>query len=85
MSEKYTFHKIYKSEEYIGSIVRDIVYDQVLEWFNVGEVSELTDEQMAEGENYRHNVLNEYSPMQWGYSDLYSDWENAKWEQEENA
>ena len=83
MSEKYTFYKSHKVEDWIASEMRDTVTAQILEWFDVEEIGHLTEDQIAEITDYRDNVLNEYSPLQWGYSDVIGEWENYQWENSE--
>jgi hypothetical protein len=85
MSEKeeYTFYKSHKVEDWISSQMYDTVFDQITEWFGVDEIGDLTEEQMNEVIHFRENVLNENSPLQWGYSDIIGQWENDVWEREQ--
>jgi len=82
--EEYTFYKSHKVEDWISSQMYDTVFDQITEWFGVDEIGDLTEEQMNEVIHFRENVLNEYSPLQWGYSDIISQWENDTWEKEQD-
>ena len=56
--------------------------DHVTEFFGVEEVGDLTEDQINQVDNFRHNVLSEYSPLQWGFSSLYGSWESEQWEKE---
>lgn len=71
----FEWNRIHKWEDNIESQVTDSVFEFVCEFYGVDEVTELSEEQIAEVEHYRHEVLNEYSPMQWGFSNLYNLWE----------
>ena len=71
----FEWNRIHKWEDNIESQVTDSVFEFVCEFYGVDEVTELSEEQIAEVEHYRHEVLSEYSPMQWGFSNLYSQWE----------
>jgi len=82
MSEKYEWPRIHKAEENIESQVTDWVYDHVMEWFGVDDIVELTTEQIQQVEAFR-DELNEYSPMQWGFSNLINNWENETWEEKQ--
>ena len=73
--------RIHKWEERIESDVTDSVYEYVMEHYGVDEIVELTEEQIKEVENFR-DELNEYSPMQWGFSNLINHWESETWEVE---
>lgn len=73
--------RIHKWEDNIESQVTDSVFDYVFEYYGVTEVSELTEEQIKEVEDFR-DEFNEYSPMQWGFSNLINQWESEKWEEE---
>jgi hypothetical protein len=80
--EKYTWHRIHKAEDNLGQIIDEWVHEHVMEWFGVEDIADLTEDQIQEVENFRHNELNEYSPLQWGFSSLYNYWESEQWERE---
>lgn len=83
MTEKYTFHRAHKVEDWISREMYDTVFEQITQWFDVEEITELTEEQMEEIIDYRDNHLNEYSPLQWGYSNIISELEEEMWEREQ--
>ena len=83
-NEQYQFYKAHKVEDNISSEMFDLVFDHVCQWFGVEELVDITDEQMDEIIYFRENQLNEYSPLQWGYSDLIGQWENEQWEKDQN-
>jgi len=66
--------RIYKWEENYERDITEDVRTQVCEHYGVGEITELTEEQMNEVQAFR-DELNEYSVMQWGFSNIYSEWE----------
>jgi hypothetical protein len=73
--------RIHKWEENIERDITDQLYDIVFEFYGVDEITEITEEQMDEIIAYR-DELNEYSPIQWGFSNLYNHWESETWEAE---
>jgi len=77
----FEWRRIHKWEDNIESQVTESVYDYVFEYYGVTEVTELTEDQIKEIEDFR-DELNEYSPMQWGFSNLINNWESEKWEEE---
>ena len=75
--------KMYKVDEWVEREVTDAVYEYVFEYYGVNEVTELTPEQINEVEGFRDGI-SDYSPMQWGFSNLINMWESETWE-EQNA
>ena len=78
----FEWHRIHKWEDNIESQVTDSVYEYVLEYYRVVEITDLTQEQIEEISGFREE-LNDYSPMQWGFSNLVNNWENEQYEEEE--
>jgi len=70
----FEWHRIHKWEENIESEVTDAVEQQIMEHYAVDDITTLTEEQMNEVMAFREE-LNEYSVMQWGFSNIYSQWE----------
>lgn len=75
--------RIYKWEERIESEVTDTVYEYVFEHYGVSEITEITEDQIREIENFRDHDLGEYSPFQIGFSNLINSHESEMWEMEE--
>jgi len=73
--------RVHKWEENIEREVTDGLYEYVCEHYGVDEIGELSEEQFAEVEAYRDD-LNEYSPLQIGFSNLISHYESETWERE---
>jgi len=74
--------RVHKWEENIEREVTDELYSYVCEYYGVDEIADLTEEQMNEVEAYRDNDLNEYSPLQIGFSNIIQNWESETWERE---
>jgi len=70
----FEWNRIHKWEENIESEVTDAVEQQIMEHYAVDDITTLTEEQMNEVMAFREE-LNEYSVMQWGFSNIYSQWE----------
>ena len=80
--EQYTFYKTHKVEDWVSNQMYEAVFDHITEWFGVEELIEITQEQMDEIVDFRENRLNEYSPLQMGYTDVIGQWENETWERD---
>ena len=74
----YDYPRIHKAEENIERQVTEWVEEHILEFFGVDEISELTEDQVDEVIAFRED-LNEYSPMQIGYSNVISMWESENY------
>tara|TARA_Y100000389_G_scaffold186649_1_gene207233 strand:- start:2115 stop:2435 length:321 start_codon:yes stop_codon:yes gene_type:complete len=70
----YDWPKIHKAEENIEMQITDWVYEHVLEYFGVEEVTDLTEENIIEVQAF-WDSLNEYNCMGIGYSSLINNWE----------
>ena len=75
MAEKYTWGRIYKIEEFYESQIISDVVDNVLEYFEVEEIEDLTEDQIEQVRAFSEE-LNELSVMQIGYSDVINIWES---------
>ena len=75
--------RMHKWEENIERDVTDGVEEQVMEVYGVDDISDLTKEQMAEIQAWREEYVSEYSPMNWGFSNLYNRWEEENYEENE--
>ena len=73
---EFVWNRIYKWEEIIEREVTDAVYEYVCEYYVVDDISELTEEQIAQVEGYRDHELNEFSVLQIGFSNIISHWES---------
>ena len=70
----FSWPRSHKWEENIEHEVTDGLRELIYEQYGVDEVSELTEEQIDEVMAYR-DELSEYSPLQWAFSNVYSEWE----------
>ena len=71
----FEWNRIHKWEENHERSITDDVLEYVCETYGVSEVGELTEEQIAEIEEFRNTEISEYSVMQIGFSNLLSDWD----------
>lgn len=69
----FTWPRAHKWEENIEQEVTDGLVSLIEEQYDA-EVHELTEEQINEVMAYREE-LSEYSPLQWAFSNVYSQWE----------
>jgi hypothetical protein len=66
---------MHKHEEQIENDVYDRVQTQLLEHYEIEELSELTEAQWVEIHKWQKENVSEYSPMNLGFSDCYNQWE----------
>lgn len=78
----FEWHRIHKWEDNIESQATDAVFDYVMEFYGVEEITNLTQDQIDEVTAFRED-LNEYSPLQWGFTNLVNHWESETWEEED--
>ena len=83
--ETYKWHRLHKFEENIERTITEWVEEHIQEHFGVDNTDDLTEEQIDEVIKFRDEDLNEFSPMQWGYSAVISNWENNQWEQSQEC
>lgn len=76
----FEWYKVYKWEQNIESEVTDGVFNYVCEYYGIENIEELTEEQIEEIREFTTNTLNEYSPIQWGFSNLFNQWEDMQYE-----
>lgn len=77
------WHRTHKIDEWVEREMIDCVWEYVSEFYDVEEITELTEEQIGELEAFRELDLNQYSPLQWGFSWLISTHESETWETEQ--
>lgn len=83
----FEWNRIHKWEDNIYSQVDEMVQEYVFEYYGVEELTELTEEQIQELEDFRNdpNCISEYSPLQYGFSTLINWWESETWEAEQEG
>lgn len=79
----FEWNRIHKWEENYEREITENVYDYVRDFYDVDEIDELTEEQIQDVAAFR-DEHNEYSVMQIGFSNLINEWEDAKWEAEQD-
>ena len=65
----FEWNRIHKWEDNIEREVTDGVFEYVCEYYEVDDVNDLTKDQLLDIIEFRED-LNEYSPMQIGFSNL---------------
>jgi hypothetical protein len=76
----FEWYKLYKWESNLEGEITDGVYEYVCEYYSIESIEELTEEQIGEIREFTENTLNEYSPIQWGFSNLFNQWEDLQYE-----
>ena len=72
----FEWHRMHKWEENIERDVTEGLEEQLCEHYGVEDVLELTTEQMDEVIKFREEYVSEYSPMNWGFSNVIMRWED---------
>ena len=80
--EKFEMRKPHKAEEYYENQIIEQVYEVITEFYGVDEITEITQEQINDIEEWREEWLSEYSVLQVGFSSFMNQWENEMWELE---
>jgi len=75
--------RMHKWEENIEREVTEGVEERVTEHYGVDDIADLTEAQLDEIEKWREEHVSEYSPMNWGFSNLINNWEMAQEEQDD--
>lgn len=65
----FEWNRIHKWEDNIEREVTDSVFEYVCEYYGIDEVEDLTEDQLLEIIKFREE-LNEFSPIQIGFSNL---------------
>jgi len=73
----FEWNRIHKWEENHERSITDDVFEYVCEAYGVSEVSDLTEEQVAEIEAFSATEISEFSVMQIGFSNVLREWEYA--------
>ena len=75
--------RMHKWEENIERDVTEALEEQLMEHYGVDDVLELTAEQMDEVRAFREEYVSEYSPMNWGFSNVIMRYEDENYEEEQ--
>lgn len=75
--------RIHKWEENIEREVTEGVEERLCEHYGVDDVLELTKEQIEEVAAWREEYVSEYSPMNWGFSNVMNRWDEENFEESE--
>jgi len=79
----FEWHRMHKWEENIERDVTEGLEEQICEHYGVEDVLELTSEQMDEVRAFREEHVSEYSPMNWGFSNVIMRYEDENYEESE--
>jgi hypothetical protein len=79
----FEWNRIYKWEDNIEREITDSVFEYVCEYYGIDEVEDLTKDQLLDIIAFREE-LNEYSPMQIGFSNLINQIEDMFLESEDD-
>ena len=79
----FEWNRIHKWEDNIEREVTDGVFEYVCEYYEVDDVNDLTKDQLLDIIEFREE-LNEYSPMQIGFSNLINHMEDMFLENEDD-
>lgn len=75
--------RMHKWEENIERDVTEALEEQICEQYSVEDVLELSSEQMDEVRAFREEYVSEYSPMNWGFSNVIMRYEDENYEEEQ--
>ena len=75
--------RMHKWEENIERDVTEALEEQLMEHYGVDDVLELTAEQMDEVRAFREEYVSEYSPMNWGFSNVIMRYEDENYQEEQ--
>ena len=79
----FEWNRIHKWEDNIEREITDSVFEYVCEYYGIDEVEDLTKDQLLDIIAFREE-LNEYSPMQIGFSNLINQIEDMFLESEDD-
>jgi len=71
----FNWPRSHKFDEWVEQQMIESVYEYILEFYNIKDINELTQEQIDDIEKWRYEDLSEYSPLQWGFSFLVAEWD----------
>ena len=80
----FEWYKTHKVMEWVEREMTECVEEYVTEFYGIEEIHELTEEQIGELEEFRQNELQDYHPLQMGFSNVISYWEHYEPEEEED-
>ena len=74
----FEWNRIYKWEENHERDITESVEQYIFEYYGVGDIEELSKEQIEEVDAWRSENLHEYNIMQVGFSNLVNHWESCQ-------
>ena len=80
---KFEWHRMHKLDEWVEREVTEAVEERICDFFEIEDTNEMTQEQYEAVWKFREEEVNEYSPLQWGFSNVLNAWENYQYELEQ--
>jgi len=79
----FEWHRTHKILEWVENHMTESVEEYVTEYYGLESIEELTEDQLAELYTFRDEELQEYHPLQMGFSNIINHVENLMWEREQ--
>ena len=80
---KFDWARMYKDEEYLEREAYTCVETALCNHYDVEDVADITEAQWEDIHAWQEENVGEYSPMNMGFSDVYSYWEMERENREE--
>lgn len=79
----FEWHRMHKWEENWEREATEGVEERLCEHYGVDDIVDLTKEQIEEVTAWRNEHVSEYSPMNWGFSNVINRWDDENYEEDE--
>jgi len=76
----FEWNRVHKHEEQVENDIYDRVSEQVCSFYNVEDVAELNEDQIAEIKKWANESLHSSSIMQQGFFDIFNYWDDNQWQ-----
>jgi len=74
----FEWHRIHKWEDNLYNYANEWVEEYIFEYYGVDEITDLTEQQISEIQDFMETDLDEYSPLRPGFYNLVNWWENEQ-------
>ena len=78
----FEWNRIHKVEDWIEREMTEAVEDYICDYYGIDDTDDMTEEQFNSVDRFRNDILNEYSALQYGFSNVLNSWENSQWEKD---
>jgi len=75
--------KMHKIDEWIEGEITEAVEERITEFYGIEDTNDMTEEQVESISKFREEHVHEYSPLQWGFSNVIRAWEDNDYENKE--